>query len=131
MSLYVPDIRSEKPEVRSGHICLTFRGNIFIWGGFNDNVSELKIRSVILIFINYFLYIFIYLLAIEYIIYNRKSHHLYELNQLNLVIGTGIQKLDTCELQRRSHSLDLLCIVFITINVHFVSPFLYKICYYM
>ena len=35
MSLYIPDIKSEKPEVRSGHICFEFRGNIFIWGGYN------------------------------------------------------------------------------------------------
>jgi hypothetical protein len=39
MSVYFPDIKSLKPEVRSGHICFEFRGNIFIWGGYN--VSDL------------------------------------------------------------------------------------------
>lgn len=40
MSLYVPEIRSQRPEVRSGHICFVFRGHLFIWGGFN--VSDYK-----------------------------------------------------------------------------------------
>ncbi|CAB3979713.1 kelch domain-containing 2-like [Paramuricea clavata] len=40
MSVYFPDIKSLKPEVRSGHICFEFRGNIFIWGGYNDGDQD-------------------------------------------------------------------------------------------
>ena len=39
MSLYIPEIRSEKPERRSGHICVQFRDNVFVWGGFNVRIT--------------------------------------------------------------------------------------------
>ena len=49
MSLYVPEIRSQKPEVRSGHICFVFRGHVFIWGGFN--VSDYKFNFCCILFV--------------------------------------------------------------------------------
>lgn len=41
MSLYIPEINSEKPEPRCGHICFYRRGNIFIWSGFNGDFEHL------------------------------------------------------------------------------------------
>ncbi|XP_028390820.1 kelch domain-containing protein 2-like [Dendronephthya gigantea] len=37
MSLYIPDIESEKPDARCGHICFEFRGNVYVWGGYTDD----------------------------------------------------------------------------------------------
>ena len=58
MSLYVPEIRSQKPEVRSGHICFVFRGHVFIWGGFN--VSDYKFNNIPFTNIYSFLYFICY-----------------------------------------------------------------------